>query len=106
MVKTPILQVSVSCPPEQAEALAQALVAARCAACVQIVPGVRSVYRWQGAVEQSNESLLLIKLPQSRLPALHTLLLAQHPYELPEIIAVNIAHGHPPYLQWIEDACA
>lgn len=91
-----------SCPDlAQAEALASALVDQRLAACVQLVPGVRSFYRWQGAVERSDEVQIVIKTSSDRLPALQQALLALHPYELPELVAVEAAAGLDRYLDWI-----
>lgn len=95
----------VSCPAEQADALARALVEARVAACVNLVPGVRSVYRWQGTVETGDETLLLIKHPADGFEALRTQVLTLHPYELPEVIAVPLSQGHAPYLDWILASC-
>jgi periplasmic divalent cation tolerance protein len=91
-----------SCPDEEtAEVLAEGLVEGRLAACVNIVSGVRSVYRWQGALEKSAECLLLAKTLESRLPELQAWLKGRHPYELPEIIAVPIQSGLPEYLEWV-----
>ncbi len=96
-----VLMVTVACPPDRAENLAAALVEARVAACVNIVPGVRSVYRWKDAVQYDDESLLLAKTTQARFEALKALVLSLHPYELPEIVAVCLTHAHPPYLAWV-----
>lgn len=68
---------------------------------MNVLPGLRSTYRWQGAVEQADEALLLIKTIAARFDALRDAVLAQHPYELPEVLAVQVAHVHPPYLQWL-----
>lgn len=95
----------VSCPAEQADALARGLVEARVAACVNLVPGVRSVYRWRGAIETSGETLLLIKYPAAGFDALLAAVLAAHPYELPEVVAVPFNQGHAPYLDWILASC-
>lgn len=95
----------VTCPPTHADALAAALVGARVAACVNILGGVRSVYRWNGAVQADEEALLLIKHPTDGFEALCACVLAHHPYELPEIVAVDLDRGHPPYLDWIIAAC-
>lgn len=84
-----------------AEMLANALIEARLAACVNILPPCRSVYRWQGAVEASDEVPLLIKTSEARYAALETAIRALHPYELPELIAVPITHGLPAYLGWV-----
>jgi len=89
-----------------AEALAQDLVAQRLAACVNILSACRSVYRWQGTIETSDEVPLLIKTTSERYPALQAAILARHPYELPEVIAWPIAHGLPGYLAWVADEVA
>lgn len=96
----------VSCPPDHAAALARSLVEARVSACVNIIPAMQSVYRWQGEVCSESESLLLIKHPAEGFDALKAEVLKNHPYELPEVIAVKLTHGHAPYLQWILDSCA
>lgn len=97
------LLVLVSAPAARAPGLAQALVEARLAACVQVLPGVRSVYRWQDRVEHDEESLLLAKTTDARFEELKTFVLAHHPYELPEIVAVPVASAHAPYLAWVFD---
>jgi periplasmic divalent cation tolerance protein len=84
-----------------AEMLANALIEARLAACVNILPPCRSIYRWQGAVEAADEVPLLIKTSEARYAALETAIRALHPYELPELIAVPITHGLPAYLAWV-----
>jgi periplasmic divalent cation tolerance protein len=84
-----------------AEALAKSLIEARLAACVNILAPCRSVYRWQGAVETADEVPLLVKTTEARYAALEAAIRAQHPYELPEVIAVPIAHGLPDYLAWV-----
>lgn len=100
------LLVFTTCPAAAADALACALVELRLAACVHLLPGGRSVYRWQGAVERAEETLLLAKTSQARYAALESELRRRHPYELPEIVAVNLACGLPAYLQWIHDSTA
>ncbi len=84
-----------------AQTIARSLVNARLAACVNILPGVQSVYRWQGAVEEATEVTLLIKTTQQSYPLLHQAIIDAHPYELPEVIAWPLADGHAPYLQWV-----
>jgi periplasmic divalent cation tolerance protein len=98
--------VYVSCPPAQAEPLAAALVEQRLAACVNVLPQLRSLYLWKGELQRDDEALLLIKTNAERLEALKTAVLALHPYELPEFLAVPVASGHAPYLQWIADSLA
>ncbi len=101
----PVHLVFCSCPdPATAQRLATTLVEARLAACVSVLPPMRSVYRWQGEVEQADEVLLLAKTPAERVPALVDRLRSLHPYELPEIVAVEAAAGLPAYLDWVADA--
>ena len=84
-----------------ARALAEHIVSARLAACVNILAPCRSVYRWQGKVEDANEVPLLIKTSAERYPELEAAIRARHPYELPEIVAVPLSQGLPAYLDWI-----
>lgn len=84
-----------------ARALAGHLVEARLAACVNILAPCRSVYRWNGKVEDAEEVPLLIKTTAARYAALEKAIRARHPYELPEIVAVPITHGLPDYLGWV-----
>lgn len=86
---------------EQARALAQTLVERRLAACVNIMPAVQSIYRWQGVVEQASEVSLMIKSTQARYAELEAVIVAAHPYDVPEVIALPIAAGLPAYLNWI-----
>lgn len=97
--------VFVSCPPAKCEKLARSLIKDRLAACVNIIAAVKSVYRWKMKVHTDTESLLVIKTTSARFKALKMAVLKRHPYELPEIIAVKLAHGHTPYLNWIFESC-
>lgn len=90
----------------QAQALAQKLVDARVAACVSILPPCTSVYRWQGAVETAQETLLFIKTTSSRYAALETLVREHHPYDVPELIALPADRGLPAYLDWLAQETA
>ncbi len=102
MTDSPYRLVLCTCPNhEAAEQLATLLVEQRLAACINIVPGLTSIYRWQGKLEQGTEELLLIKTTQNRYAALENTIQQQHPYELPEIIAVTLDEGLPDYLRWI-----
>ena len=74
--------------------------------CVQALPGLRSTCRWEGELQQSDESLLLVKTTAERYPALERTLAAHHPYDLPEILAVDAAAGLPAYLRWLQDETA
>lgn len=98
---TPLLAMTTLPDAANARALASDLVALRLAACISILAPCRSVYRWDGKIEDAEEVPLLIKTTAERYPALEDAIRARHPYELPEIIAVPIAHGLPAYLGWI-----
>ena len=92
-----------TCPNmEVAESLAELLVKEKLAACVNILPGARSVYEWKGEIEKEQEYVLLIKSRADRIEVLEERLLAEHPYELPELIAVPIESGSQAYLSWID----
>jgi periplasmic divalent cation tolerance protein len=98
----PVLLCYCSCPDAVcAQEIAEALVGEQLAACVNRVPGISSTYRWQGTVTTDREELLLIKTTAGRFDALKTRLLALHPYELPEVIAVPVEFGHTAYLDWV-----
>jgi periplasmic divalent cation tolerance protein len=98
----PALLCLSTCPDDAtARRIAEALVAEGLAACVNVMPAVHSVYRWQGRVERADETLLLAKTTAARFPALRDRIAALHPYELPEVVAVEIAAGLPAYLAWI-----
>ena len=94
--------VLVTVPDEEAALkIAQGVVGKRLAACVNILPGVRSIYRWEGKIEDSSELLLLIKTGQERYSELEMEIAALHPYTTPEIIAVDIAAGAQKYCSWV-----
>jgi periplasmic divalent cation tolerance protein len=96
------LIVLCGCPDEGiAEHIASTLVEERLAACVNRVPGITSTYRWQGKVQHERECLLLVKTTSERFAAVRERIIDLHPYELPEVIAVDIALGHAPYLTWL-----
>ena len=84
-----------------AEKLAHALVASRAAACVNVLAPCRSIYRWQGAVEKADEIPLLIKTTAVNYARVEEIVRAQHPYDVPELIAIPITHGLPAYLDWL-----
>jgi periplasmic divalent cation tolerance protein len=94
-----------TCPDkESAEKIGHLLVADKLAACVNILPGITSIYTWKEQVESTQEHLLLIKFNKDNYQAIETRIRSHHPYELPEIIAVPIERGLPEYLHWI-DSC-
>jgi len=88
---------------EDADRLARALVERRLAACVNVVPGVVSHYRWKGELQRDEERLLVIKTRAERIEALREALRELHPYELPELVAFEISEGSPEYLKWLDE---
>jgi periplasmic divalent cation tolerance protein len=98
------LVVLSTCPDiAVAENLAQTLLDAGLAACVNILPGVRSMYVWNGSLQSDTEVLMIIKTAAPNFDRLREMLVAAHPYDLPEVVALEIADGHHPYLQWLAD---
>lgn len=96
-----LLVISTLPDEASAEALARRLVEQHLAACVNVLAACRSVYRWKDTVESAPEVPLLIKTTRGRYDALQQAIRAQHPYELPEIIAVPVTEGLPEYLTWV-----
>ncbi len=92
--------------PDEAARIGRALVDEGLAACVNVVGPIRSIYRWQGAVEDGTEHLLLVKARAADVPALEVRVRALHSYELPEVVALPIVAGSLPYLAWLGDATA
>lgn len=94
--------------PTQAEArlLAARLVETQLAACVQILPEMESVYRWQGKVERQNEHLLIAKTTSERFAELESEVRALHTYDTPEIVSFPLTEGSPEYLRWLQDSVA
>jgi len=99
---TDALVVLVTTPtPEKAAELAHALVEERLAACGNVVPGLRSIYRWEGTVHDDAEALLVLKTTRARFEALRERVLALHPYDVPEVLALPVDAGSAAYLAWI-----
>jgi periplasmic divalent cation tolerance protein len=96
-----IVVLSTCASGEEAEKLARAMVEQRLAACVNVIPAVRSYYRWQGNLESAEEWLLVMKSSREQFAALCAALEKLHSYELPEIIALPIVDGAPGYLDWL-----
>lgn len=93
-----------TCPDNtSASRIAESLVKHNLASCVNIIPGIESVYRWKEKIEKSQEQLLIIKSVKEAYPYIEQNILKNHPYELPEVIAVPIETGLPDYLAWIND---
>ncbi len=104
---TQTLLLLCNCPDrETAKTIAAELVGKRLAACVNLVPGVTSVYLWQEQLETAEEITLLIKTTRQRYEELEQAILALHPYELPEIIAVPVELGLSGYLNWVKECTA
>ena len=89
---------------EEADRLADLLVGKRLAACVTLIPGVQSVYRWKGAIERSREFLLMIKTSQKCFKQMNAELAKAHSYDVPEVIALPIVDGSAAYLEWIAES--
>ncbi len=97
-----IVVLSTSSSKEEAEKIARLLVEERLAACVNVLPGLRSFYRWKGKVEDAAEWLLLIKSSRGKFDKLQATLEKLHSYEVPEVIALPIVDGSKNYLLWLE----
>jgi periplasmic divalent cation tolerance protein len=89
---------------EVAQTIARDLVEKHLAACVNILPGVNSVYRWQGAVEEASEVTVLIKTRHSLYASVEAAITALHPYDVPEILALPISSGLPAYVSWMVES--
>jgi periplasmic divalent cation tolerance protein len=100
-LKGPVLALSTAATPADAESIALALVEKGVAACVNVLPGISSTYRWKGKVERTEEALIVIKTHGERLEDVKSALLAAHLYEVPELIAFEVADGLSPYLEWL-----
>jgi periplasmic divalent cation tolerance protein len=98
----PVRLVLTTCPDEAtARRIARALVEARLIACGNVVPGLTSIYRWRGAIEEAGECLLLMKAPLEKLAALAERMGALHPYEVPELLVLEVESGAGSYLAWV-----
>lgn len=96
------LVVLSTCPSPVASDIATVLVEEKCAACVNIVDGLQSVYHWRGQVETATEALLIIKTTADHYDELERRLRTLHPYDLPEIVAIPVVRGYAPYLEWLQ----
>jgi periplasmic divalent cation tolerance protein len=98
-----VIVLSTVATAEDAEGLARALVERRLAACVNVVPGLTSIYRWEGEVRKDEERLLVIKSRAELFEELRAVLVELHPYDVPEVIALPVAAGHGAYLSWLDE---
>ena len=103
-MSAPLVALSTAPSAEVAEQLARALVGEGLAACVNVVPGVTSYYRWKGELQRDAEWLLVIKTRAARLEALKAALVRLHPYEVPELVALGVEDGLAPYLAWLDES--
>lgn len=95
----------ITCPDKkEADKIAGRLISEKLAACVNIVPKIESVFRWQGKVDRAGEVLLIIKSKRAKFPAIIKLAKSLHSYEVPEIISLPIIDGYKPYLRWLNDS--
>lgn len=94
----------VSCPASDSDRIASKLVEERLVACVNIVPAITSVYRWQGEICRDSEQLLIIKSARNMWQTLERRVVELHPYDVPEIISWPIENGYAPYLNWINES--
>jgi periplasmic divalent cation tolerance protein len=102
LIPSGILLGWIPCPdPDTAERLGRMAVEHRLAACANILPGLLSLYRWEGQLRREPETVLVLKTTESRRPALTELLAGAHPYQLPAISFFAVADGHPPFLDWV-----
>jgi periplasmic divalent cation tolerance protein len=105
MMPAEVLVVLVTAPSlADGQAIARALVSERLAACVNVVPGVRSVFFWEGQLQEEDEALLLIKTRRARYEALQRRILGLHPYSVPEVLALPVEAGSPRYLAWVGES--
>jgi len=95
------LVMTTAASPEEATRLGRALVEERLAACATLVPAAQSIFHWQGKIESSAETLLLLKTEADRLPALEARLQELHSYETPEFVVLNVESGSQAYLSWL-----
>ena len=100
-MKAYVVLITAPAGGEAAEKLARALVEERLAACVNRVPGLVSTYWWEGKVEEDREELLVAKTTEDRLEALLKRVPELHPYSVPEVLALPVEQGYPPYLDWL-----
>ncbi|PIE19771.1 MAG: divalent-cation tolerance protein CutA [Proteobacteria bacterium] len=95
-----------TCPPSDASRIAKTVLEERLAACVNVVAGVTSLYRWKGQVQEDSESLLVLKTPRSCYPTLEKRLQQLHPYDVPEVLSLSVDAGADSYISWVGEATA
>jgi len=100
---TGVIVVLIASPQSASDKLARSLIESRLAACVNCMPGVRSTYRWEGKVEVDTEDLLVVKTTKEAFPRLEELVKKEHPYDVPEIIGMDVPVGSKDYLSWVKE---
>jgi periplasmic divalent cation tolerance protein len=101
MAETDIRVLLVTAPPEAAASLADAVLEERLVACANLVPGLTSLFWWQGAKDEADETLVVFKTTRDRVDRATAAIVAAHPYEVPEVIVLPVVAGHTPYLDWV-----
>jgi len=101
-VSTGVRVLLATCPPAEAERIAEALLERRLVACVNALPGAVSRYRWKGKLERDEETLLVLKTGVDRVPEVLAALKELHPYEVPELLSLPVEDGNPDYLAWVD----
>ena len=100
-----VLALSTFADRETAQRISKQLVDEKFAACANILPVIESIYRWKDKIETGSETLVFFKVSEIRKPAFQDKLRSLHPYEVPEIVFVEISSGLPDYLRWVADNC-
>lgn len=102
MAESQLVTIFMTAPDgAEAERMGRALVEERLAACANVVPGVVSVYRWEGRMQRDEEALVILKTTGEGVPALKARAVELHPYDVPEFLALPVVDGHQPYLDWV-----
>jgi periplasmic divalent cation tolerance protein len=99
-----LVVISTAPRAEDAEFMARELVERRLAACVNVLPPMTSIYRWRGDVERTEEVLMVVKTTEDRFEAVRDALVKGHPYDVPEVLALEVRAGHAPYLAWLDES--
>lgn len=86
------------------ESIGRVLVEERLAACVNVIPGVTSVYRWEGAVQADSEAVAMIKTTQARVADTRSRIVTLHPYDVPEFVVLDVSYGSPEYVRWVRES--
>lgn len=99
----PVVVLVTTATTEEAETIAKAVVGERLAACANLVPGIRSIFFWEGRLQDESETLLILKSREDRFPELEARVRSLHSYTVPEIVALPLATGYRPYLDWLTE---